>query len=415
MRQFWVVVHRYIGLSIAIFLIIAGFTGSILVFYEELDAAINPELYRVTSTSAEAVPLDPLQIRERLLEKYPQAHINWITLKSYENQSLRISISPKSIVGNNTAYDLGFDEVFVDPFTGEILGTRTWGNISDGIENLIPFLFKLHYQLALDHFGTLLMGVVALLWTMDCFIGAYLTFPRKMRRRKDFQGNSCKKGLAGISSWFVRWKPAWLIRWSKGHFKLNYDLHNAGGLWVWAMLFVLAWSSVALNLHVVYQPVMAQMFDFQASRSAMVLDKPHYEPKLGYAEIRAVALEYLDKQGGQYPGGPIIQIEPTGMSYFPELGSYQYRFRSNRDINSEWGGTRLFIHGNTGDIRALYIPSGKSTGDTITTWLRNLHMASVWGMPFKIFVCVVGLIIMMLSITGVIIWWRKRAARNHSV
>ena len=34
------------------------------------------------------------------------------------------------------------------------------------------------------------------------------------------------------------------------------DLHRAGGLWLWAMLFVFAWSSVAFNLTPAYDAVM---------------------------------------------------------------------------------------------------------------------------------------------------------------
>jgi uncharacterized iron-regulated membrane protein len=41
-------------------------------------------------------------------------------------------------------------------------------------------------------------------------------------------------------------------------------------------------------------------------------------------------------------------------------------------------------------------------------------MAQVWGMPFKIFVCFVGLLIAMLSITGVYIWLKKRKSEKVS-
>lgn len=37
MRQFWVWVHRYVGLVMALFLLIAGATGAVLAFYHELD------------------------------------------------------------------------------------------------------------------------------------------------------------------------------------------------------------------------------------------------------------------------------------------------------------------------------------------------------------------------------------------
>ena len=49
----------------------------------------------------------------------------------------------------------------------------------------------------------------------------------------------------------------------------------------------------------------------------------------------------------------------------------------------------------------------------IRTWLFALHMAHVFGLPFRIFVCVLGLVITTLSATGVYIWWKKRSARLY--
>lgn len=41
-RQFWVFIHRYVGLTMVLFLVIVGQTGSILVFYDEIDDWLNP-------------------------------------------------------------------------------------------------------------------------------------------------------------------------------------------------------------------------------------------------------------------------------------------------------------------------------------------------------------------------------------
>jgi uncharacterized iron-regulated membrane protein len=41
-------------------------------------------------------------------------------------------------------------------------------------------------------------------------------------------------------------------------------------------------------------------------------------------------------------------------------------------------------------------------------------MANVFGMPYRIFVCALGLLIAPLSNTGVNIWWRKRQARKRA-
>lgn len=44
-RPFGVLVHRYSGLAMTVFLVIVGLTGSFLAFYKELDSTINPQLY----------------------------------------------------------------------------------------------------------------------------------------------------------------------------------------------------------------------------------------------------------------------------------------------------------------------------------------------------------------------------------
>ena len=69
---------------------------------------------------------------------------------------------------------------------------------------------------------------------------------------------------------------------------------------------------------------------------------------------------------------------------------------------------------DTGELISFEAPTGEHSGNTVTNWLRALHMADVFGLPYRIFVCVLGLIITMLSVTGVYIWWKKRCARVKS-
>jgi hypothetical protein len=42
-----------------------------------------------------------------------------------------------------------------------------------------------------------------------------------------------------------------------------------------------------------------------------------------------------------------------------------------------------------------------------------LHMAHVFGLPYRIFVALLGVAVSILSVTGVVIWWKKRQARVH--
>ncbi|NOS75677.1 MAG: PepSY domain-containing protein, partial [Methyloglobulus sp.] len=41
-RYFWVLLHRYAGLTMAGFLIIVGLSGSLLAFFTDLEQLINP-------------------------------------------------------------------------------------------------------------------------------------------------------------------------------------------------------------------------------------------------------------------------------------------------------------------------------------------------------------------------------------
>ena len=56
-------------------------------------------------------------------------------------------------------------------------------------------------------------------------------------------------------------------------------------------------------------------------------------------------------------------------------------------------------------------PVGRTGTDRVSTWLQMLHMAGVFGLPYRIFVSLLGLAVTMLSVTGVLIWLRKRSAR----
>jgi len=62
-RHFWVLIHRYAGLAMTVFLVLVGVTGSVLAFYHELDRWLNPAL--LTVPVRDGPMLDPFTLRER--------------------------------------------------------------------------------------------------------------------------------------------------------------------------------------------------------------------------------------------------------------------------------------------------------------------------------------------------------------
>ena len=105
-----------------------------------------------------------------------------------------------------------------------------------------------------------------------------------------------------------------------------------------------------------------------------------------------------------------------GLAYIAQGGVYSYSVRSTRDISEGgWGGAGIWLDGDTGELKKVFLPDGEHTGNTVTNWLRALHFANWHGwMAYRILVCILGLVITMLSVTGVYIWLKKRHARRTS-
>lgn len=399
MRQYFTVIHRYCGLVMALFLVLAGLTGTLIAFYDELEAILHPELMLVAPAPNQAM-LSPITLMERMQKQYPHAIFNRIRLHQEPGKSYSFFLKaapglPKSALIN--------DEIFINPYTGSVLGERKWGDIQQGVINLMPFIYRLHFTLALDKVGRYLLGMIALIWTLDCFVGAYLTLPARQR-------NASITNLKLARQWFQRWQKAWTIRWQAGVDKVNFDWHRASGLWVWAMLFVLAWSSVAFNLREVYNPVMKAVFAKQTGWTEQAkllkpLTKPTLDMRSALTTGRALMLQLSHKKDF------IIRHE-ANIIYDPSKGIYIYIVNSNLDVSTETANTAVMYSATTGEFLQSYLPTKMTTGDTITEWVMALHTAKVGGLPMQIFVSVMGLIVAGLSITGLYIWLKKRKARS---
>jgi uncharacterized iron-regulated membrane protein len=402
-----VLLHRYVGLVMAGFLLLAGLTGAVLAYYHELDGAMNPAWSHVAPPRPDALPLDALQLREQVQQRHPQARVNFVPLAQRPGEPAVFFLTAGRDPATGQPALLANDQVFVDPYTGRILGERRWGDLAQGWTNLLPFIYRLHYQVALGTVGTYVFGVIAVLWTLDCFVGFVLTFPVGRASRQTARSAPAGRG------WWSRWWQAWQLRWGHGAYRLNFDLHRAGGLWLWAWMFVFAWSSVALNLHDVYHPVMHALFESQEDDAG----KPASSPPTAKAALPPTDWPAARAQGrllmaglGQAKGFA-VQREDR-ITYRAHRNEYQYRVLSDRDIRGRRGVTSVDFDGSTGTLLRSYVPTGEASGDTVTTWLLALHMADVWGRPFQAFVFFLGVATCVLSGTGVWIWWRKRKGRR---
>ncbi|WP_018268086.1 PepSY-associated TM helix domain-containing protein [Methylosinus sp. LW4] len=399
-RAFWIALHRWAGLAMAGFLVIVGLTGSVLAFREQIDVWLNPQL--LTVATRDVPTLDPLELRARAAALYPSARIDDVSLDVERDRSYMARVWMKEEGEGGSLIFL-----YLDPHTGERLGTRTWGVVSLDRKNLLFFLYRLHYTLALPpftgSFGRYLLGVTALVWTIDCFVAFYLTLPP---RRRD-----CGKASYAAKSWWDRWRPAWWIKFGGGAFRINFDIHRAVGLWTWAMLLVFAWSGVGFNLDEVYRPTMKALFGFAEVPAALpALAEPLEAPFLDWRAARAVGRRLLDEQARRV--GFVIESEAL-LTYDRSRGVYALDARCSPEIAANTRAMVVF-DADSGALRAATWPgdSAERAGNSIGRWLARLHTASVFGLPMKILVCAMGLAICALSVTGVYIWRKKRKARR---
>jgi uncharacterized iron-regulated membrane protein len=405
MRQIFVIWHRYIGLVMTLFLLVAGVTGTLLAFYGELEALLHPHIMRITPVPGQQL-IDPIALAEQVELRYPHAVLNRIPLHDEPGKPMRYFLQP---VPTATADSLQNNEIFIHPYTGAVLAERKWGDISQGMINLLPFIYRLHFSLAVDKWGRTLFGIIALMWTLDCFVGAYLTFPPRQASARSVRAGVVSGMVSGMVNWWRRWKKAWQVRWGSGFYKVSFDLHRAGGLWVWAMLFVFAWSGVAFNLAEVYRPVMSQLFASQQIESDLAAVSP--APAMpGLNRQQALARGRVLMQQASADKQFAIRYE-NRLTYLPNKGIYSYAVNSSLDVSDEVANTRVMFDAQDGRLLAQYFPSSVASGNTVTEWLLALHTARMGGVPMQLFVSLMGVTVVGLSLTGVYIWWRKRKAK----
>ena len=414
MRSTFVLVHRYAGLLIAAFLFISGVTGAIISWDHELDDLLNPHLMEA---KGEGPRLDPLEVAKQVEARDPRVTVTFVPLDPAPGESLGLGVAPVVDPATGKLHEPGYNEVFLDPATGQELGKREWGGVWPITrENLVSFLYVLHYSLHIpemwgtDRVGLWLLGGIAIIWTLDCFVGFYLTLPAR-RRAREARANAEVTDDEAVPvgetrTWMQRWRPAWAVRWKGGATKLNFDLHRAFSLWTWALLFILAFTAFSLNLYSeVFYPVMSKISQVTPSPFDTRAPTPLNEPipaRIGFAEIIDRARAEGQVRGWKEPAGSVF--------YTPNYGIYGISFFKPGDDHGAAGvgPPLLYFDGNDGRLLGTRQPWKGTAADLFVQAQFPLHSGRILGLAGRILISAMGLVVALLSITGVVIWAKKR-------
>lgn len=74
----------------------------------------------------------------------------------------------------------------------------------------------------------------------------------------------------------------------------------------------------------------------------------------------------------------------------------------------------LYYDGRDGRLLGDRVPWQGTAADVFVQLQFPLHSGRILGMPGRILMSVMGLLVAMLSVTGIYIWWKKRGGRRHA-
>jgi uncharacterized iron-regulated membrane protein len=405
-RTLYVLIHRWLGLSIAAFVIVAGLTGAVISWDQEIDAWLNADIMR---TQTHGPMRDPLDLAARVLASDPRIEISYMPLALEPGHAAGFLVHPRMDPATGAPFRLDYDNVFVDPVTGRITGRRDSQAVSFSRRNLMPFLRSVHESLHLpafggtDRWGYRITGGVALLWVLDSLVAFCLTWPPRTKKTAPAPGRPPMR-------WLRRWKPSWQIRQHTGGYKLNFDLHRAVGLWIWGVILIIAFTSFSLNLYrEVFYPALSLVSRTTPGPYETQTPAPYgarIAPKISFAQAIAIAREEARRRGFEFP--------PAGIYYGGGYRFYNVSFFDPADETGAQGMglSNLYIDADDGSVLGQYRPWHGTAADVFVQLQLPLHSGRILGVTGRILMSILGLAVALLAITGIVIWNRKRKARG---
>ena len=375
-RALWVQVHLYLGLSAGALLVLFGLTGSLLVFWQEIDEWLNPALL--------TVPVPPetggnyrswgeiLAAAERAA--LPESAITQVYAPAGSQGVAAVYLQHPS---------KAWQRVYVDPYRAVVTGIRTYGAGELVPMYLMDVVFQLHYALFLGERGMTAAAIGALLLILSLVTGLIVWWPRG-----------------------GQWRQAFVIRRPSRPFRLLFDLHKTSSLYTCLVLGAVLLSGVYMNMADPFIRV-TQLFS-PATRGTVTAPEPGADsgaPSISAERAEAIA-------ASRYPEGSLAWITmPDG-----PRGVYQIVRQNVPRLSPFWSERIVSIDPSSGEILDVRAPdTRRSAGETFIDWQWPLHSGKAFGWGGRLVVFVAGLSCPVIYVTGLLMWWRKRRRREQGV
>ncbi len=354
--------HKWAGLSLGALFVLLGLTGSLLVFYQELDDGFRD------SGSAPVLAVSPDRIVAALRVAEPERGGPWrIELPDRAKAPITARyLNPTETAGR------GFAPLILrlDPESLAVRERYFWG------ENVWTWIYKLHYTLLLGPAGSIVLGIAGLLTLLLLGTGLILWWP-----------------AAG------QWPGALAIKRSAVWKRRVYDLHVKPGVYVVALSLVVVLTGTMMAVPDWFKPGIGWFSLFTA------VGGPGQRPPMSGAPVLTAEVA-MATAGAHFPTAHVRWIETPG----GDQPYWRVQMRQEGEPNRRFPRSQVWIDAVSGDLIAVRDPRRNSAGDSIFDWLHPLHNGEALGLAGRIAIFLLGFAPLLAFVTGWIRWQHKRAA-----
>lgn len=357
LRRAVFVVHLWIGLSVGFLFAVVSATGSVIVYRRELDGMARPYLRHVAAPVG-AKPLAVAELQRRVRADHPEAGPNDVSMllfQPWEGGALTTFVGPKSYA--------------IDPYDGHTIAL-----LSD--EKTLPGWTKeLHTDLLAGDAGEGLNGWGGVAASALLLSGLWLWWPATKRQ--------------------LRLRLT--IRRKVSFRRTTYDLHNVVGFYSLALLFVVTVTGVGLCFN---RPVRSFVF-------AHTSNERKRTPRLTFSGPRLDPDLLLETARREVPDARFI------VATFPTRPNAPFTAMLQRNGAGFFPYVNLKLDPTTGSVIDRADDATASLGEKIMRQIAVLHFGFWGGTASKILYILLGLVPLVLYISGIALWWNRLAAKRN--
>ncbi|WP_291723895.1 PepSY-associated TM helix domain-containing protein [Bernardetia sp.] len=379
--------HLWAGLAIGSIIFIISVTGCLYVFKDEIQDILRKDAMFHNEANIDKKQVLPIHILEKKVNEYTQEKypVHWVNIPIDRNESYRFYYYEKNPETTWNYFDefIIYKSVYVNPYTGEVLG------IYDEKNGFFGIVLAIHFSLLLARpIGSWVVGIATLLFIGMLITGIIIWWPKNKKARKQ-------------RFWFPKKN---LKNWKK----FNYDLHNILGFYASFIGIIIAITGsfyafffVRALIYLVFSGGLTQYPDFseykttspKTERTATTPDKIATQVEKLYPKAYGYSIdlghEHLDEHS--HPAFSIYIQQKKGVYY----------------INNE-----VFFDENSGEMLYNRPHKEKNFGEKVIAANYDIHVGAILGLGGKILAFFVSLICASLPVTGFMIWWQRHKKRK---